>query len=547
MMKLKKRSLKNSYNKMQNLKSVDDSTQVGCEDINMSSRRERKSLSNVFEAPKKVCEDEVVSDFEDDYYDSEVVYTEDNDKDDDWEEASFKDYQEQINLDDEEYYRRDQEEWTRAKALPSKVQIFSYNKMENKRSVDDSTQVGCEDINMSSRRERKSLTNSLSRVLERVYEDEDIESMSDFEDDHYNSNVVYNEDDYEYGWKERSFEDFQELIKDSEKYYEQDNKEWRRAKALSAKVQIFSNNTMKNKRSVDDSTQVGCEEVVEDKEEVKDEEEVKNVEEEEYTWEDHKMSFYLEEDQDYEIEAVSEWRENSNGEMIGYADIYFIHPVTRLRCKSVRDCLVGWSEPNEEVTKKWETLCQLIETLENLDEIILTANVVGLSKNVETGVGVSPAPENEEYEKAMCNECKKMDGKEYEEQTTQCRPENIEEIHISHAMCTYTVSFYAIGEQAIFEYRNNDGIQSYEVNRVDFLSWLTDEEEKKVLRFECKMREKHIKRMESKERERVRKACAWKDRDNKLKTLIKKNQAVWRRKVRAHNQRERAGVSNACA
>jgi len=490
---------------MENKMSVDDSTQVGCEV--MSSQRERKSWEDEY-----------------DYYDTVAVYGEDDeDNDDDWEEKSFKDYQELIN-DFEGYctHEQDNEECWRAKALPSKVQIFSYNKMENKRSVDDSTQVGCEDINMSSRRERKSLTNSLSRVLERVYEDEDIESMSDFEDDHYNSNVVYNEDDYEYGWKERSFEDFQELIKDSEKYYEQDNKEWRRAKALSAKVQIFSNNTMKNKRSVDDSTQVGCEEVVEDKEEVKDEEEVKNVEEEEYTWEDHKMSFYLEEDQDYEIEAVSEWRENSNGEMIGYADIYFIHPVTRLRCKSVRDCLVGWSEPNEEVTKKWETLCQLIETLENLDEIILTANVVGLSKNVETGVGVSPAPENEEYEKAMCNECKKMDGKEYEEQTTQCRPENIEEIHISHAMCTYTVSFYAIGEQAIFEYRNNDGIQSYEVNRVDFLSWLTDEEEKKVLRFECKMREKHIKRMESKERERVRKACAWKDRDNKLKTLIKK-------------------------
>ena len=41
-------------------------------------------------------------------------------------------------------------------------------------------------------------------------------------------------------------------------------------------------------------------------------------------------------------------------------------------------------------------------------------------------------------------------NKEYEEQTTQYMPENIEEIHISHAMCTYTVSFYAIGEQAIF-------------------------------------------------------------------------------------------------
>ena len=168
-------------------------------------------------------------------------------------------------------------------------------------------------------------------------------------------------------------------------------------------------------------------------------------------------------------------------------------------------------------------------------------------KNVEAGVGVSPTPENEEYEKAMCKECKKMKGKEYEEQTTQYRPENIEEIHISHAMCTYTVSFYAIGEQAIFEYTEDDGIQSYEVDRMDFLRWLNDVEEKKVLRFECKMREKHIKRMESKERERVRKACAWKDRDNKLKMLIKKNQAVWRRKVRAHNQRERASVSNACA
>ena len=104
---------------------------------------------------------------------------------------------------------------------------------------------------MSSRRERKSLTDSLCRVLQKVYEDEDIESMSDFEDDHYNSNVVYDEDDYEewrrakalptkvksnfeddyydsvavYGednneddddWKERSFEDIQELINDSE-------------------------------------------------------------------------------------------------------------------------------------------------------------------------------------------------------------------------------------------------------------------------------------------------------------------------------------------
>ena len=87
-----------------------------------------------------------------------------------------------------------------------------------------------------------------------------------------------------------------------------------------------------------------------------------------------------------------------------------------------------------------------------------------------------------------------------EEQIIQYKPENIEEIHISHAMCTYTVSFYTIGEQAIFEYTDDDGIQSYEVDREDFMRWLSDEEEKKVLNFEREMKEKHIKRMESKEK-----------------------------------------------
>ena len=164
---------------MKNKMSVDDSTQVGCEDINMSSRREKKSLTNgLYDALQKVCEDEVKSDFEDDYYDSEVVYSEKVDEDEDyWKERSFEDFQELID------YEQDNEEWRRAKALPAKVQIFSYNKMENKMSVDDSTQVGCEDINMSSRRERKGLTNCLCEVLQKVYEDEDIELMSDFEDD----------------------------------------------------------------------------------------------------------------------------------------------------------------------------------------------------------------------------------------------------------------------------------------------------------------------------------------------------------------------------
>ena len=42
-------------------------------------------------------------------------------------------------------------------------------------------------------------------------------------------------------------------------------------------------------------------------------------------------------------------------------------------------------------------------------------------KNVS--VDTKSTQEKEKYEKAMCKECKKMEGKEYEEQTTQYRPE----------------------------------------------------------------------------------------------------------------------------
>ena len=75
--------------------------------------------------------------------------------------------------------------------------------MQNKISVDDSTQVGCEDKNMSSRRERK------------------------FEDDCYDSVAVYGEDDEDNDddWKERSFEEIQELVNGSEKYCGEDNEE----------------------------------------------------------------------------------------------------------------------------------------------------------------------------------------------------------------------------------------------------------------------------------------------------------------------------------
>ena len=73
---------------MQNLKRVDDSTQVGSEE-KKSSQRERK--------------------FEDDIYDSVAVYGEDdNENDDDWKERSYEDLQELI--DESEIPQEDNEE-----------------------------------------------------------------------------------------------------------------------------------------------------------------------------------------------------------------------------------------------------------------------------------------------------------------------------------------------------------------------------------------------------------------------------------------------------
>jgi len=85
---------------MQNLESVETSTQVGCEDKNMSSRRERKSLNSVSEVPNKV--------YEDDYYDSEVVYPDEVDEDEDYWNRSFENIQELI--DESEIPQEDNEE-----------------------------------------------------------------------------------------------------------------------------------------------------------------------------------------------------------------------------------------------------------------------------------------------------------------------------------------------------------------------------------------------------------------------------------------------------
>jgi len=102
--------------------------------------------------------------------------------------------------------------------------------------------------------------------------------------------------------------------------------------------------------------------------------EVEKVEDEEIEEEDwhqmrNEMIFYLREAPEYRISAVGEWCENSRGDIVSEADTYFLHVLTGARCESVWSCLTGWSEPGEG-QEKWDTLCERIEELDGLEQII---------------------------------------------------------------------------------------------------------------------------------------------------------------------------------
>ena len=108
----------------------------------------------------------------------------------------------------------------------------------------------------------------------------------------------------------------------------------------------------------------------EEEEEEKVEEIEEEVEEEEYTEKKNEMYFYLDGNPTYHIFAVGKWYENTAGEVIGDVDTYFIHVMTGQRCESAWGCLVGWSEQDEKSAEEWETLCQHIEDLSSLEQII---------------------------------------------------------------------------------------------------------------------------------------------------------------------------------
>ena len=101
-------------------------------------------------------------------------------------------------------------------------------------------------------------------------------------------------------------------------------------------------------------------------------------EKEEYIKMKNDMTFYLKEDPSYIISAAGVWYENTAGEVIGDADTYFYNVMTGGRCEGVRDCFLGWAEQNEEVDKKWETLCRHIEGLDGLEQIICDEESFGV-------------------------------------------------------------------------------------------------------------------------------------------------------------------------
>ena len=108
------------------------------------------------------------------------------------------------------------------------------------------------------------------------------------------------------------------------------------------------------------------------------EEEDDEEEEEENTEHKNEMYFYLIEAPSYQIWAEGRWVDNTAGEVIGDADTYFHHILTGRRCEGARDCFQGWTEPDQEVSEKWETLCQGIEELDGLEEIICTEESFGI-------------------------------------------------------------------------------------------------------------------------------------------------------------------------
>ena len=108
------------------------------------------------------------------------------------------------------------------------------------------------------------------------------------------------------------------------------------------------------------------------------EKQLEEEEEEECIPMKNEMIFFLKEAPEYQISGVAEWGENARGDIVKEADTYFLHVLTGQRCESAWGCLVGWSEPDEHATEKWETLCRRIEEYENIEQDMCYEKAIGV-------------------------------------------------------------------------------------------------------------------------------------------------------------------------
>ena len=109
------------------------------------------------------------------------------------------------------------------------------------------------------------------------------------------------------------------------------------------------------------------------------EEEVEGeIEEEDYHMMKNEMIFFLKEAPEFQISAVAEWGENSQGDIMREVDTYFLHVLTGQRCESAWSCLTGWSEPDEKSAEQWETLCMRIEEYENIEQDMCYEKIISV-------------------------------------------------------------------------------------------------------------------------------------------------------------------------
>ena len=110
----------------------------------------------------------------------------------------------------------------------------------------------------------------------------------------------------------------------------------------------------------------------------KEKQKVKETEEDEEIYEETMMKFVLNEDERYYIQCVGKSWKNKDGEETCCPEVYFLHKTTNEECESVKQCFEGWSEQNTAYTKKWETLCERIEALSNVEEYVFTGENITL-------------------------------------------------------------------------------------------------------------------------------------------------------------------------